>query len=99
MPFPYSEYSAPSSALPIGTARSITETILHKVDPTLPAHESHLLNAVLALVRVPAPSAAAADKKKEAGATAVKKEEPDSEPAREAGEELAKCEVAGYVVM
>jgi len=91
---PLSEYSAPSSALPIGTARSITETILHKVDPTLPAHESHLLNAVLALVRLPPP--AAAEKKKEAGAV---KKEPNPEPAPEAGEELAKCEVAGYVVM
>lgn len=50
---------------------------------------------MLALVRLPKP--AAADKKKEAGA--VKKEEPELEPAREAGEELAKCEVAGYVVM
>lgn len=84
--------------------RSITETILHKVDPSLPAHESRLLNAVLALVRVPPP---VGDKKKDAAAAVaaaaaagVKKEEPgDDEPAPEAGEELAKCEVAGYVVM
>lgn len=93
----FTEYQAPSSALPIGSARSITETILHQVDPTLPATESHLLNAVLALVRPPKKD----DSKPIALGGAVKKEllEVKLEPAVEAGEELAKCEVAGYVVI
>ena len=83
-----------------------------KVDPTLPAHESKLLNAVLALVRVPASvptgaNAGSEDVKPNSTApldvSAVKSEDnmvvQGETVEGEVGEELAKSEIAGFVVM
>lgn len=44
------ENAAPTSALPIGSARTLSTTKLTKVDPTGPAHVVRLLNTVLAVV-------------------------------------------------
>ncbi|CED82685.1 mRNA cleavage and polyadenylation factor IA/II complex, subunit CLP1 [Phaffia rhodozyma] len=102
------EYIAPSSALPIGSTRSISETQLVKVDPTLPAKESHLLNVVLALIKPPASivqngSASTAVANNESAK--VKEEDEEGTVAAETvvegdmGEELAKSEIIGYVVV
>ena len=106
--FAFVEYIAPSSALPIGASRTISETQLVKVDPSLPAHESRLLNALLALVRVPASALSSTistgeDKKPVVGGD-VKMEEVGAAVEGEVvegemGEELAKSEIAGFVVM
>jgi hypothetical protein len=93
LPFSSPEYIAPSSALPIGASRTISETQLIKVDPTLPASESKLLNALLALVRVTDNKDV---DKKPAGEEG---EEGEDMVEGEVGEEVSKSEIAGYAVM
>ncbi|WVR07435.1 hypothetical protein IAU60_004476 [Kwoniella sp. DSM 27419] len=46
------ENSAPSSALPLGSARTLSPTRLTRVDPSGPAHVVRLLNTLLAVVQV-----------------------------------------------
>jgi hypothetical protein len=104
LPFSSPEYIAPSSALPIGASRTISETQLIKVDPTLPASESKLLNALLALVRVTDNKAGKGGEVK-SGTDVDKKpageegEEGEDMVEGEVGEEVSKSEIAGYAVM
>lgn len=72
-----------------------------KVDPTLPAVDSHLLNAVLALVKPPSATTAQTAVKQE---TSMKVEvgsqaQGDSMVQGEGGEDLAQSEIIGFVVM
>ncbi|KAK8854866.1 hypothetical protein IAR55_003605 [Kwoniella newhampshirensis] len=46
------ENAAPSSALPLGSSRTLSPTKLTRVDPSGPAHVVRLLNTVLAIVAV-----------------------------------------------
>ncbi|WWD18985.1 hypothetical protein CI109_103442 [Kwoniella shandongensis] len=46
--------AAPSSALPLGSSRTLSPTHLSRVDPSGPAHVVRLLNTVLAIVSVSA---------------------------------------------
>ncbi|KAI9637324.1 Pre-mRNA cleavage complex II protein Clp1-domain-containing protein [Dioszegia hungarica] len=46
------ENAAPTSALPLGSARTLSRTKLSRVDPAGPAHVVRLLNTVLAVVAI-----------------------------------------------
>lgn len=58
----YPESMAPSSALPIGASRTVTETQLVKLDPANSASDqASLLHSIIALVQTPSSGTAKAD--------------------------------------
>lgn len=78
--------AAPSTALPLGSSRTLSPTRLSRVDPEGPAHVVRLLNTVLAVVALRPGDRI---KKEATGTTGVKeevKEEPKPEIKNEAGE-------------
>ncbi|WRT68306.1 uncharacterized protein IL334_005282 [Kwoniella shivajii] len=102
------ENSAPSSALPLGSSRTLSPTRLTRVDPSGPAHVVRLLNTVLAIVDIKPedrlkPEKAPKEEVKaepEGEAEPVKEEEEEEDmeevPFRE---EIGKREVLGFIVI
>ena len=103
------ENAAPSSALPLGSARILSSTRLTRVDPSGPAHVVRLMNGVLGLVGVS--SSDRVDGKKveevkaeevaEDGEAGLKEEEGEEEEEEEVPwkEEIGWREVLGFIVM
>ena len=81
------ENAAPSSALPIGSARILSPTRLTRVNPSGPAHVVRLLNTVLAIVAIHPDDRLKKDKDKEVKKEEVKEKEENEGVKKEEGEE------------
>ncbi|WVW85727.1 hypothetical protein I302_107765 [Kwoniella bestiolae CBS 10118] len=102
------ENSAPSSALPLGSSRTLSPTRLTRVDPSGPAHVVRLLNTVLAIVDIkpedrikPEKSPKVEELKTEGVEGDEVKEEEEEEDMEEVPfrEEIGTREVLGFIVI
>ncbi|WWC90798.1 uncharacterized protein L201_005735 [Kwoniella dendrophila CBS 6074] len=105
------ENSAPTSALPLGSARILSPTRLTRVDPSGPAHVVRLLNTVLAIVDVKPEDRIKSDKApkiEEVKAEVTEGEEVKAEEAEEEEEDMEEVpfveeigtrEVLGFIVI
>ncbi|WWC63199.1 uncharacterized protein I303_105799 [Kwoniella dejecticola CBS 10117] len=97
------ENSAPSSALPLGSSRTLSPTRLTRVDPSGPAHVVRLLNTVLAIVDIKPADRTKPEKKPkiEEGEAEAEGGEEDEEDMEEVPfvEEIGTREVLGFIVI
>ncbi|WWC71655.1 uncharacterized protein I206_105613 [Kwoniella pini CBS 10737] len=102
------ENSAPSSALPLGSSRTLSPTRLTRVDPSGPAHVVRLLNTVLAIVDIKPEDRIKSDKKPKIEEVKTEGEEIEGQEEEEEEEDMEEVpfveeigtrEVLGFIVI